>query len=556
MARPLSASMDAVMLSHKREPTYSIEVYDLRSTAGEVVPTTIGDVVVHNLLGTTLPTVVGPRDFTEECEFVDVVEVAGDYVDSGVAASRITFRIADPRFFFDPLENPAPADGRWLRQGNAVVVREGDASRPTSEWPITFTGILVGQPGRQESREGAEQFLTAKANSREVEYLGRINTSRNFAQNTLYSEIIDDLATSDMGLSQDELNLPALTGRLTAFDTTQFVQESPMVSISKLLFPDGFMPRFEGDGRLGITTGSISKAPTRIYAESKEQIRVSRPIVEENGANEVRIVGLDPEMSRVEQERQVLATASITTGFFSGDATIPVFWSDDRTQQALDVQFEVDASIEDGVFNFGGESFTNDPQSDGGSVGGEINVDGGLAQGIVISSLIVGAWALSIFVFDQAPPTGGPVAPVGRTQTVIAGQALFNLLASIGRGQYRVTGKPYEYVFQELLCIARVAGVPDEKRKELVIENHLINSQADCDAVAERVLRRERAKVNKRRVDMLHDLRLEPDDVFELGTGVSARRYMIQSIRRRLQRGGSGGLAVLDCFEVTAGVRP
>ncbi len=103
--------------------------------------------------------------------------------------------------------------------------------------------------------------------------------------------------------------------------------------------------------------------------------------------------------------------------------------------------------------------------------------------------------------------------------------------------------------------MARIEGVRSEDRQELSIENHLVNSQADCDAAAERVLRRERAKQNARNITMLHDIALEPDDIIELGSGTSARRYVIQSLKRTLRR-GTPAVDTMTCFEVTAGVRP
>ena len=55
-----------------------------------------------------------------------------------------------------------------------------------------------------------------------------------------------------MGLDLDEINFPVFASELTKHRVLQFVQESPLTSIAKIMFNDGFMPRFEGDGRLGL----------------------------------------------------------------------------------------------------------------------------------------------------------------------------------------------------------------------------------------------------------------------------------------------------------------
>ncbi len=559
MARQLVGTLDALMLAQRRMPKWRIDIYDLRSTSQLPTPSTINDVVLFNLgLLPSLPAIVGPREFTDDCLTIQVTEIAGDYVNQGIAATSVTFQIADPIQQFDPVANAAPEDGRWMRQGNVVVVREGDEQEPEANWPITFTGRIQGQPGQDRGRTTQESRLSAKASSREVDFIRREGTTRNFDQATTFTDMATEIAETDMGLDLDEINLPAFGVRFTQFLSTQFVLESPLTSIAKIMFPDGFMPRFEGDGRLGATNGIITKGAERTYAEFELQITVSRPILEFNGTNDVEVIGLDPNLFKVEQERQELASAGITTGFFSKDSEIPVRWSEDKTQQARQVKLEILQSVGASPITFGSEDFTNFLQGDGGSVEGLIEVDGSIGAGILILGLLSVAWLGSLFIPDIAPqaPAGAlPVTPFGRSATVVAGKLIMLILGQTGRGEYRVFGIPYEYIFKEIRAVARIKGIRSEDRQSISVENHLINSQADADERAELILRRQRAKQNLRTITMLHDLRLEPDDVFALGLGLDQRRYMIQSINRTLVR-GEPTIAALNCFEVTAGVRP
>lgn len=556
MARQLVGTLDALMLAQRRLPDWTIEIFDIRSTSADPTPTTINDVVLFNLglLG-TLPAIVGPRDFTDDCLAIDITEVAGDYVNQGIAATGVTFAISDPVEDFDPVENPAPANGRWLRQGNVIVVHEGDVQEPEANWPTTFTGRIQGQPGQDRGRTTGESVLSAKASSREVDFLRRTNTTRNFDQGSTFTDIAREIAETDMGLDLDEINLPAFGVRFTQFLSTQFVLESPLTSIAKIMFPDGFMPRFEGDGRLGATNGEITKGSERVYSEFELQVTVSRPILEFNGTNDVEVIGLDPNLFKVEQERQELASAGITTGFFSKDSEIPTRWSEDKTQQARGVELLVLQSVGASPITFGSEKFTNFVQSDGGSVEGLIEVDGSIGAGILILGLLVGAWIGSLFIPDVVTTAPGDVKPFGRTATVLAGKAIMLILGQAGRGEYRILGIPYEYIFKEIRAVARITGIRSEDRQQISVENHLINSQADADERAELILRRERAKQNLRSITMIHDLRLEPDDVFALGIGLDQRRFMIQAISRTLVR-GVPPIATLNCFEVTVGVRP
>lgn len=556
MARGLSAALDAAMIGERREPDWLVEIFDIRSTRNLATPTRINDVVLFNLgLGLPLPAIVGPRQFTDDTLRIQVTEQAGDYVNQGIAATSIQVTISDPTGDLDPVDNPAPGNGRWLRQGNIIVVREGDNQAPESDWPITFTGAIQGQPGQDFNRTTLTAEIAAKASSREVDFLRRPSTTRNFTQLTTFSDMITDIAENNMGLDLDELNLPTFPVRLTAFLSTQFVLESSLTTISKILFPDGFMPRFEGDGRLGATSGSITKGVVRTYADSELQLTITRPILDFNGTNEVEILGLDPNLTKITQARQELARAGITTGFFSKDIDIPVFWSDDQTQQAENIQFIVLNSIGESPIVFGSESFTNNPQADGGSVGGTIFTDGSIGAGIGVLALITGGLIASIFVPDIAPTGGGAVVPTGRRVTVAVIQAIDFVLGQTGRGEYRLFGVPYEYVFKEIRAVCRVSGIRSEDQQVISIENHLINSQSDADDTADRILRRERAKQNLRSVVMIHDLRLEPDDLFAVGAGLDERRYAIQTISRVLER-GIPTIATLNCFEVTVGVRP
>lgn len=563
MARILSGLLEVAMNSVRRQPDWRLEIYDLRSTRTDPTPVRINDVVGALQSGATLAAIVGPRDFTDDVVEIRITEVAGDYANQGIAASSLEFIVVDPTGELDPVDNPPTvgdpeALGRWMRQGNVVVLREGDAAEPdVTEWPITFVGKIQGQPSQDRNRTTRTSFLQAKANSREVDFLRDTNTTRDYLQDTPLQDIAEEIASTDMGLAIEELNLPTFTSRLTGFRSTQFVQESPLVSIAKIMFLDGFMPRFGGDGRLTATSGSITKSAARIFEEFESLVTIKRPILDFNGVNEVVILGLDSRLTTVVQGVQEIARAGITTGFFSRDSEIPVRWSEDKTQQAFNVFMQVLSSIGDAPFAFGSESFANFPLSDGGSVEGIISVDGALFSGVAVVALILVSLILSLVVFDIA--IGGPgaseVIPTGRAVTVAAVQAIQLILGQQGRGEYRIYGEPYELVFKELRAVARVAGILSQDRQTLEIENHLVNSQAECDEIASRILQRERVRQNLRTITMIHDLKLEPDDVLELGIGTAARRYMIDSVSRTLKRGEST-IATLNCYEVTAGVRP
>ncbi len=131
--------------------------------------------------------------------------------------------------------------------------------------------------------------------------------------------------------------------------------------------------------------------------------------------------------------------------------------------------------------------------------------------------------------------------------------AVLILMTRIGRGQYEFIGDPLEYVFKEIRAIAELEGLTAEELNRVTVQNHLINTQSLADSIARVVLFRQQARGNPRVVTALHDLRLEPDDIFEIPGG---RRFLIERITRRIERVATSALATYNVSEVTPGLAP
>ena len=265
MARPLTYALDQVMLRPKRTPHWKVYLYDTRS-GGD----TIGDIV----RGTQLDILTGPIEISASVLSVQVTEKGGDYATSGVASSAITLTIVDDtpgaypsrwdaQFSVDDLDAPA----RFLRRGNTIRIVEGDLGVDPAEWPYTFTGKLVGQPGVDRSRVGqtGTSLVTMSAVSREAGFVNKNRTSDHFDRLTSYLVMGQAVAEEDMQLDADEISFASWGGQLTGLKM-QFVEQSPLVTIAQLMFPDGFMPRFDGEGKLTqafADIGSNRRACTR-----------------------------------------------------------------------------------------------------------------------------------------------------------------------------------------------------------------------------------------------------------------------------------------------------
>lgn len=542
MARSLLVNLNAAMFDHLRKPSFKIYVYDILSG---------GDSVDDIVREQTLATLTGPRDFTADCVQVGLNDQAGDFVETGIPVSQIVVDISDPLNQFDPYNTiVAPSgDGRWLREGNVVRILEGDERVDEEEWEWTFTGMIVGQAGVDRGRVGYRARLTFKALSRESAYLNMVNTTDTYGDGMTYKEVAEDIATVDMALHPDVVVFPNIGTDLTRQTSTQFGEESPLVSIAHIFFVDLYLPRFNGKGELTATSGDVTQYPARVYddEEAGNIISITRPYTDEKRINAVRILGLDAGLTRVDAPRQELGTLEITTGYFAHNEKVYKHWSEDHTLLADNVTMRKIQSVAGGLTALGGEeSMTLIPAHSGeGSIGCYVTIGTGFAPYLLVILLVV---YLALAVVPDAVFPWETIS-IGRIAQAIALSGAMITMTMIGRGSYQFIGTPFQYVYKELRREARETGVTHATRNGIEIRNDLLTYQAALKSVARDLLFRFAAKSNPRVITMMIDLRLEPDDVFEY----QGRRYLIQSISRTIGRAQRAVMTV-NCYEVTAGV--
>ena len=563
MSRNIALPLDRIMTdSEQRSPAWQVLIYDVRSTVN-----TVNDIVLFQNGFTPVNSIValtGPQDFTGEIIQVQVNEKRGDYVNGGVAATNITITMADEFGLLDPslivgltvgsAEYEA-ALGRYLRKRNVIVIKEGDSRVDTSLWPITFTGEIVGQPGRARSRsDGAESQMVVKAVSREAAFLKFKRTSRRFASGTTRLTAARTFAEEEMGLDLNEIAL-AGWGADPITQPFQFVEEPPMQVLAKLGFPDGVLPRFTGSGLLAQITSTITATPDRIYADNDVIRKINRPFSEIDQPDCVTVVGLEDELTQVLQPEQRVATSDITTGFFARDEDFEVFWSEDKTLVVLDPQARVLRSVNGGISILGGGEvfdFIDAPGPGGGTVGVRVTISTGFAPWLVVFFLTT--YVVLAAVPDEVVTVAlaGVTVPIGRIGQATALSAALFVMTKIGRGQYEFLGQPMEYILKEIRCKACVEGVGSFSENQIEIENHLVNTKTIARNAAKNTLLLLAAQENPRDIEMLHDLRLEPDDIFEIPGN---RRYLIDEVSRVLTRNPAQAVrATVKAFEVTSGV--
>jgi len=564
--RSLTPSLDYIQLRDTaRHPGWQVLIYDIRSgddTINSVVRFNIGDT-------DSLEPLTGPRDFTADVLSVQVEEQRGDYINSGVVATQVTLVIADPSGVeFDPyLTSGIPTTdpafpqilGRYLRRGNVVVLKVGDTRVDSEEWPSVFTGEITGQAGRIRGRsDGAVSNLTVRALSREAAFIKYTRTSRPFSGGESHQQASVDIAEEDMGLDLSEYDLSGWGAQLFGHQSVQFVEETPLSMLAKLMFQYSLLPRFNGDGVLTRYSTVTTSLPSRVYEDFHIFRQFNRPFAELEQPNSVTIVGLDAELSKISQPNQLLAELNLTTGYFTTDEEVKVYWSSDRTIVAENATARTIKS--GGISWLGGTEESEEIPSPGpgaltSSIGMVVSISTGYAPWIIVVLLVV---AVALALYPDGVITGGFAIGFGETigygrlvQQVALSAALY-VMTQIGRVQMEFYGEPIEWVYKEIRSKAKVAGTSDFEQNEVVIENHLINSQSSADNIARDTLFLVQSQGNVREVEMFMDLALETGDVFEVST---TQRFMVDTISYTLVRNPETAVrASVGCFEVTSGV--
>lgn len=550
MSRVLTNAMDTEVLRDIRARAWRFYIFDVVSTKADSIPKTINDVV----LGTAITI---RTEFTNQIESVSFTERGSNTADGTLGSVSIRFEFADETGIFDPVDG---TQKKFLQPGNVVQVIEGFTGVDEADWVKTFTGKIIGRAGRTNIKRDKSGTLSVSAEDRMATALKNTATSVAFIQSTSYEFMMNSIITNKMGLQIGEFDLQNVGAAVfTSQATTQFVDESPVVSVSKILFTQGFVPRFGGDGKLGVTQMTIEKGSARTYVDDDIFEDIARPENLNSTINHVEVKGLNSLMTRIFQNSGRVATAGITQGFFAGDSSIRVQFSDDETIFVNNAKLRILKSMTGTLIPFGKEEELKIVVTDTdslvpslqGATSGRIEVSGAFYAPLVIV-LFAGRIASSFIPDGNVGFIGGSTIPIGRiVEGVIAIQTAI-IMSTIGTGDYEILGEPYEYAFEELRGIAEVAFTLPIDRIMLEIVNHLLDAQALVDAAALRELKLIRKRANQVTFEMRHDLRIEADDKFVRDT---SRSYIVSQIDRTISR-GRPDFATVQTFETTTGINP
>lgn len=356
--------------------------------------------------------------------------------------------------------------------------------------------------------------------------------------------IATDIAHS-LGLTDLEINFPA-SSAYTIHSNTQLASLSAWDMLETLLNPSGYSPFVDAHGVLKTISRDISRTADVVLTEDRlVSVTGSRA---GSQVTAVRINWLDPALTYVAQQDQVLGDATITAGFFQLVQHQDIYFSGDASQRAANTYMVIKQSANSGLLPVCSETYEQKTQTSG-----LITLEtqfwvptlatADLAYLIFLSRVPDGLFGIAVgtpvAVIDPNPVTTH-TTPVGRVQQMIAQAALLLIMMSIGTGQYEIRGTPYDYVHARNISEAYDCDAVNWVENVVEIENDFVMNESAAQAYAVRELMYQARSAQKFTVSIVDDPRIEPGDIVQLPDG---SRIYVTSYTRDLSRGAP---AVLD----------
>lgn len=437
-----------------------------------------------------------------------------------------------------------------IEDGVIVQLLEGDKRIAKSDWVTTFTGIFRGGPGDNPGiRQTLQEGLTAVAFGREERFINHKTTTEKMPDDATLEadpsfrvdlgEIINNIATKHMGLTQDEI-LIGLQGFESQHLVNQIVDLPSLQAIYECLFPVGKKPKFDGQGRLAAVSVDLDKPAVRVYPRNDLIQSIVRQPNDGDVMTRVILTGLGAVKTRMGPDtRKFIVEVENTVGFFDFEYRETVWFSDDRTLTAdgtiLDIR--TNHTFPPGV-TWMYFDWDQDNAGHGEHKRGVLKVHTVYIV-IIYYYLIVIYFVLKLaysVALSAGQTTGAAVLDFAAALILIA---IVGAMQYIGRFKVQVWGFPYEYIFQELKSQAELEGLDPEEHRTRTYRNDFLSDIDTLDTRARAMLRRELVKDQTYAITMLNDPFLEVDDIIETAPEpgfTQGDRYYITSIKKQGQR--------------------
>lgn len=414
------------------------------------------------------------------------------------------------------------------RANDIVEVREnGD---------LLFVGFVENVNTYQEQR-GARvyQIVCRTRDAMGPWRLKRITTIR-FDEGTALTAVAETVL-KQQGLDNVEYIVP-LGGQTVPHKNVQFTDVTPWEILTEIGLAIGAQPICDAISRIKFVSRDVDRpADFNIGNEQLISINGGRGIPQ---LTEFRLKWLDRNLTEVVQEEQVLGSTTITAGFWKGEQSEEVFWSDDRRARAKNTRMKVKQSCNSGLLPIGSESYAQIDEFHG-EVTVEVSIFvSGLATASLAAVLALDVTSDGVVVFGFGASTGETV-PFGRVIRGFAEASLLLIMMSIGTGQYDILGEPYDFVHARNTTTAYNDATPYWSEQFVDEENDLIYDEAHAQEVCVRELLYRTAEANLWNVTMMDDWRIEIGDIIQLSDN---SRLYVTGYNRNLTRGSASTLDV------------
>lgn len=356
----------------------------------------------------------------------------------------------------------------------------------------------------------------------------RITTIR-FDEGTALTAVAETIL-KQQGLDPVEYIVP-LGGQTVPHKNVQFTDVTPWDALSEIGQAIGSQPICDAISRIKFVSRDVDR-PADFVIGNDQLIRITggRGVPQ---LTEFRLKWLDRNLTEVTQEEQVLGSTTITAGFWKGEQSEDVYWSEDQRARAKNTRMKVKQSINSGLLPIGSESYSQVDEFHG-----QVSVDvsifvSGLATASLAAVLALDVTPDGVVVFGFGASTGKTV-PAGRIIRGFAEASLLLIMMSIGTGQYDILGEPYDFVHARNTTTAYNDASPYWSEQFQDEENDLIYDEAHAQEVCVRELLYRTAEANLWSVTIMDDWRIEIGDIIELSDN---SRLYVTGYNRNLTRG-------------------
>lgn len=402
-----------------------------------------------------------------------------------------------------------------------------------------FAGQLEVVDERTEQR--GRRTLSATARSREATpWWRRLRWSSNvYPVGTEISVIMRDVLAA-LGVTDEEIDVGP-QGRWTPHTTMQLADLTAWDMLDTLCLPLVVDPFVDARGRIKLISRDVTR-PADIELSKADVVSISGSKASPP-LTAVVLKWLDPQLAKSSQQAQVLATESLTAGFFKAKQERRVFWSKDRAQRAENTHMKIVASVNDALLPVGSESYH--PLDE---FSGRITVETGFWVPGLATVAIAGLLFEALYPDDvilTSEYTGITIS-VGRVLEMVSMTQMLLVMMSLGTGQYEIWGEPYDYIHAVNTTEAYNDSAREWERVEETIESDYIGDEAHARQVATLELLYRSLSARTQTVEIRDDPRIEPGDILALPNG---ERFYVTEYARDLTRGAAHTLR-LSGFQV------